>query len=644
MAAEVAAVLGLACCLMSAGHAQTRPPVEAFAELPAQAPQISPDGKYFAVKRGIRGRPGIDIYQVDAPSAPPLVFTSDDWVVDGMVWAKNDVLVVYDKKNTAYDSRDGQSLVRPLEDATAILISERKQVRLSAYMRIEDINLEDADHVIASVEGSLFTMDLRAGGQPTRFMKGYRGAKDDSTSKWFLDGHGNVVGRVDATYVPHSDYTAPLWHLTLKAYKNGTWSPLATFEGEVDRGDGVGGLSEDGRSFLRLAPNGVSTKSVTAIDATTGAETKLFQDPTYDVSHLLTDDWTGRVIGYAVDEDMPTFHYFDTAREALQKGLEKAFPGLSVHAVSADIARDKVIAAVTGPRTPASYYLVNRVTHQATAIAASNPGLEPDMLGEVKPYPYAARDGLALHAYLTLPPGRPAKNLPLVVMPHGGPDARDDMEFDWWSQFLATRGYAVLRPNFRGSAGYGRAFTEAGLHQWGLKMQDDISDGVKKAIADGIADPKRICIVGASYGGYAALAGATLTPELYACVISYAGIGNLPEFMGYLQAQYRGSITYGSFEVTRIGDAFDDAARLKATSPALHADNVQAPIFLMHCERDVTVPIVQSEGMEIALKKAHKKVEFIRISGDDDHYLSLEASRLNLLKETDRFLAANIGN
>jgi dipeptidyl aminopeptidase/acylaminoacyl peptidase len=204
-------------------------------------------------------------------------------------------------------------------------------------------------------------------------------------------------------------------------------------------------------------------------------------------------------------------------------------------------------------------------------------------------------------------------------MPHGGPDARDDMLFDWWSQYLATRGYAVLRPNFRGSSGYGRAFTEAGLHQWGLKMQDDISDGVKKVIADGIADPKRVCIVGASYGGYAALAGATLTPELYACVVSYAGIGSLPDILGYDQAQGRSSIAGGSFNVTRIGDAFKDAARLDATSPVLHADKVRAPVLLMHSERDVTVPIAQSEGMEIALKKAGKRVEFIRLSGEDDH-------------------------
>src|SRR5262249_10639386 len=146
-------------------------------------------------------------------------------------------------------------------------------------------------------------------------------------------------------------------------------------------------------------------------------------------------------------------------------------------------------------------------------------------------YDYVARDGLPIPAFLTLPPGKPAKNLPVVIMPHGGPDARDSLGFDWFAQFLANRGYAVLQPNYRGSSRYCRGLPEAGPQQWGLKMQDDISDGVKKLIADGIADPKRVCIVGASYGGYAALSGATKTPELYACAASLAGISDLGELL-----------------------------------------------------------------------------------------------------------------
>jgi dipeptidyl aminopeptidase/acylaminoacyl peptidase len=173
-------------------------------------------------------------------------------------------------------------------------------------------------------------------------------------------------------------------------------------------------------------------------------------------------------------------------------------------------------------------------------------------------------------------------------------------------------------------------------------MQDDISDGVKKTVLDGIADPKRVCIFGASYGGYAALAGATLTPELYACAISFEGVSHLPDMMGYDRRQFNVDITNGSFTTTRMGDIFMDSAQLNASSPALHADRVSAPVLLLHSELDVTVPIEQSEMMESALKRARKKVQFVRIPGDD-HYMSLEATRSRVLQEVEKFLAANIG-
>ena len=153
-------------------------------------------------------------------------------------------------------------------------------------------------------------------------------------------------------------------------------------------------------------------------------------------------------------------------------------------------------------------------------------------------------------------------------MPHGGPDSRDGNSFDWWAQFLASRGYAVLQPNYRGSSGYGHRFTEAGLHQWGLKMQDDISDGVKKMIADGIADPKRVCIVGGSYGGYAALAGATFSSDLYACAVSVAGVSDLPRMLQH-ERRLEGRDSHRmSFWISRIGSPTDDSEQLRATSPA----------------------------------------------------------------------------
>ncbi len=659
LTAPIGAAVAMICGALSAAQAQTKPPTEAFAALPVEAPEISPDGTHFALIRGVNGRPSLEIYKVDAPQDPPLVVTADDWIIADARWVKNDVLIIYDKKNfkLGLSDRYGRDMLRPMADAGAISLKDRKIVRLTAAGQIIDDSLDDPDVVYAKYNNSVYRMNVRTGGRPEPYIKKYVGAAHEQTWSWFLDGHGKALARVDVIPDPNSfqhgcapEETAdvlcplykPLWHSTLKVSDKDSWRALGTYEVTVDQPDGIAGVSEDGRTVIRLAPHAEGTNSVDRIDIATGAGTTMFQDPVYDVRDTLEDEWTGKVIGYVVDEDMPVYHYFDPARESLQKGLEQAFPGLSVHAVSTDLAGDKAILEVVGPRMPPSYYLFDHKTRHATAIAASYPDVNDSELGESKPYGYVARDGLQIHAYLTFPPGRQAKNLPLVVMPHGGPDARDDMEFDFLRQFLANRGYAVLQPNFRGSAGYGMPFTKAGLHQWGLKMQDDISDGVKKVIGDGIADPKRVCIFGASYGGYAALAGATLTPDLYACVISYAGPSNLPDLLGYDKRQFRQDFTNGTWTTTRMGDIFTDSAQLDASSPALHANNVKAPVLLLHSEQDITVPIEQSEEMAAALQNIGKKVELIRIDGDD-HYLSVSQTRLRLLGEVEKFLAANIG-
>ena len=401
------------------------------------------------------------------------------------------------------------------------------------------------------------------------------------------------------------------------------------------------GLAFDGNSLAYAAiVNG--RDSITRLDLTSGQTgANLFTDPQYDVAYALADEWTGRVIGAAYAADKAEYVYFDPAREALQRGIEAVFPGKDAHAVSVTQDGRKAIVSVEAPTLPPTFYFLDRDTHVATKIASAYPGLSESDLGIEKPYPYKARDGLDIHAYLTLPPGKGEKNLPVVVMPHGGPDFRDWVRFDWWAQFLANRGYAVFQPNFRGSKGYGHAFTDAGLGQWGLKMQDDITDGVKKLIADGVADPKRICIVGASYGGYAALAGATFTPDLYACAASISGVSDLGRMLDFerkMRGRNSGSV---SFWQSRIGSP-EDSARIDATSPALHADQVRVPVLLMHGRLDTTVPYAQGEAERDALQRAGKTVELVTFDADD-HYLTLAQTRVQLLTNLERFLKANIG-
>jgi dipeptidyl aminopeptidase/acylaminoacyl peptidase len=300
-----------------------------------------------------------------------------------------------------------------------------------------------------------------------------------------------------------------------------------------------------------------------------------------------------------------------------------------------------VITQVETPSSPPVYYLVDFAAKKADIVGEAYPALANAKLGEVRMLTYKARDGADVPAYLTLPPGSSGKNLPLIMLPHGGPESRDDYEFNWLPQFLATRGYAVLQPQFRGSTGFGESWRKAGYRQWGLLMQDDVTDGVKAMIEQGIADAKRVCIVGWSYGGYAALAGAAFTPDLYRCVVSINGVSDLPEMLNYdrlraVDGDESDSVAYWR---NHIGSSTDRAVVEK--SPARAAMNVKAPVLLLTATNDTVVPSSQSTMMAHALSTFDKPATLVQIKGDD-HWLSQTTTRLQVLKETEKFLQTHL--
>jgi dipeptidyl aminopeptidase/acylaminoacyl peptidase len=659
--AACAVLLVLVGASTSDAQSQTHPPAEAFGQLPQMSrPSLSPDGKHFAVVQPFEGRPVAVIYQINAPAGTkPAVVQSADSIIQNVAWAKNDRLLIYVgvNKKVEWDERHqlrswGRTIsVSDTGDNSVILMKNDPSFKMNTTTaRVVDVDLDDPDQVfmpmweydteaasgnkVDKLESQYFHMNLYSvnvrTGRADKFMTG-----TSETGLWLLDGHGHVVARVDEMTRPLKDHLFVRW--------NDDWRDDGQYDASADKGVDLIGVLGDGTAIVRYDHVGSDRSMLLRHDLATGKEVPLWTNPTFDAGEAITDEWTGRITGISYAADKDEYEYFDPKREALQRGLEQAFPGKSVRAASVDLDQNEVIAEVQSPREPPSYYYLDRTSHQATKIATQYPGLTEADLGEMKPYPYRARDGLSIPAYVTLPPGRVARNLPTVVMPHGGPDARDTISFDWWAQFMANRGYVVLQPNFRGSWGYGHKYTEAGLRQWGLKMQDDISDGVHKLIADGIADPKRVCIVGGSYGGYAALAGATLTPDLYACAVSFAGISDLRQMLDDERTKHGTFSGVMSFWQSRIGDLSDDDPQLSATSPVLHADQVKCPILLMHGEDDTTVPIKQSELMNDALVQAHKDVEFVRFPGED-HYLEMADTRIKMLKELEKFLDAHIGH
>lgn len=321
--------------------------------------------------------------------------------------------------------------------------------------------------------------------------------------------------------------------------------------------------------------------------------------------------------------------------------IERAFPGKAPRLVSWNDSLKRILI-FTDTGEPGLYHLVDFETGAATLVAEAYPAIPTEHVGAVRPIVYAAADGLDIPGYLTLPPGVTApSNLPLVVLAHGGPAARDIAGFDYWAQALASRGYAVLQANFRGSTGYGRAFLEAGYGEWGRKMQTDLSDGVRWLVSEGIIDPDRVCIVGASYGGYAALAGLTLDREVYRCGVAVSGVSDLRRMVNW-EARQEGR---RNSQTVRYWNRFMGAARLNdraldALSPALLADKADSPLLLIHGKDDTVVPIEQSRVMAEALRRVGKPVELIELQGED-HWMSRTDTRQQMLRETVRFLEAH---
>jgi dipeptidyl aminopeptidase/acylaminoacyl peptidase len=449
------------------------------------------------------------------------------------------------------------------------------------------------------------------------------------TREWAVDATGEPIARTEW----HPDRSR--W--TLMAGRGATWKEIfATDSGEAPA---LLGLADDGSGILIRAALDRPHVAIWRVPLDGGAPQMAVGDDNSDIGTLIRDPYSDAILAAWSSGADPKVLWLDDKARARAEQWKKTFGGKSVDLMGRSADGTRSLVAVGTHATPDTYYLVDYKKGTADIVGEEYPALEMVTLGEVREFTYKARDGYGVPAFLTLPPGGADKQLPLVVLPHGGPESRDVRHFDWLAQFLASRGYAVLQPQFRGSTGYGEAHRKAGYRQWGGLMQDDVSDGVKALFEQGVADPARVCIAGASYGGYAALAGATLTPELYACAISINGVSDLPAMLAF-QAAHGGeesdSLAYWK---DHIGSATDPAVASK--SPARNAAGVRAPVLMLHGVDDSVVPVEQSRKMARALKSANKPYTFIELPGED-HWLSSSASRIQVLAEMEKFLAEHL--
>ena len=474
--------------------------------------------------------------------------------------------------------------------------------------------------------GTLFGVDTRTGksriiDQGTLF-----------TSQWVIDADGNSIAR--------SEWDQKTHNYTVLAKRGSGWSPI------LHRDDGnqlqLFGLTSDRKSVIAVGIDKDGRSKLLAVPLDGSPQYVLFEDPVRGVTAVTLDRFDNRPIRVYLDGATVEGRWLDPALQQRFKALSASFPGSSINLEGQSADKSRLVARVSAPDKPATYYLIDYSTHKAEILGEAYPSLADIKLGKVSEITYKARDGTEIPAFLTSPPGYSgSESLPLVVMPHGAPASPDYFEFDWLAQFVASRGYRVLQPQLRGSKEFSEKFREAGIHDWGGLMQDDVTDGVKAVIDQHLADPHRVCILGGSYGGYAALAGAAFTPDLYSCAISINGAFDLPLMQAYEERHAGGQSDAALYWRERIGSPLDP--KVVAISPNRNASRVTAHVLLIHATDDTVVPAEQSDLMAKALRLGGKSVTLLKIPGDD-HWLSGAETRVQALKAIDTFLQANLPN
>jgi dipeptidyl aminopeptidase/acylaminoacyl peptidase len=393
-------------------------------------------------------------------------------------------------------------------------------------------------------------------------------------------------------------------------------------------------FTPDDRKLYAISNRGRDKKALVVIDPDKpDAEEVLFEHPQVDVAGAAYSHERKKLTLAEYQTAKLERKFFDPVMERVFQRIAAKLPGYELTLQSSNRAEDKFIVAASNDRTPGARYIYDVASDSISKLGDINPKIAEAQMAPVQPIDYQSRDGLTIHGYLTLPLGREAKNLACIVNPHGGPWARDGWGFNPELQFLANRGYCVLQMNFRGSTGYGRAFWEASFGQWGLKMQDDVTDGVQWLITQGIADPKRIGIYGGSYGGYTTLAGVTFTPELYAAAVDYVGVANLFTFMNTIPPYWK---PFMPKFYDMVGHPEKDAERLKATSPVFHAEKIKTPLLIAQGARDPRVNKAESDQMVAALKARGVDVKYL-VKDNEGHGFRNEENQFEFYGAMEAF-------
>ena len=638
IASLAAAACAFAVIPMAAAQTMPPPPLEYYGDLPAiEEAEVSPSGAYTALLMTTGGERVISV--LDAAGSPVKQLVVGDAKVRGIEWVGEEAILLL-RTETGRLPRQflnrreefWRGNVIPLDDnrqVVSIFAGQRSIANaIAGFNGIRQVDGRwigyfggyrkgntsgDRDRLL---DGSpaLYSVDLLTG--DTQIV-----AYPDSwpaTRRWLVDDDGGIGA------VLQLDANNGNWRI-----ENGSGSTIA--RGKQERGEiSLIGFDADGSSVIYSEYDdeyGGSRRY--SVPLAGGTPTEIWKDEL--IRNVIRQPFTSRVLGIQRESDDSVVLAQEQAQAVLSDTLDKF--SFASYSRIADWAPDfsALIANTSGNYDSGTWYRVDGNSGARAIIGLEYPAIQGPVIGPVSTFTYTAQDGLEIEAILTLPPGREPKNLPVVVLPHGGPTAHDVEAFDWKAQAFASRGYAVLQPNFRGSTGRGAAFVDAGDGEWGRKMQTDKSDGLMALAEAGIADASRACIVGASYGGYAALAGVTLQQGIYRCAVSVNGVADLEPLLRHLRN--------GNRDIFRrsVEQQFGGRVNLDALSPSANAEKADAPVLLIHARNDTVVPFAQSKLMEDALKDAGKPVEFLALDGED-HWLSQSETRKQMLAAAVAFV------
>ncbi len=629
------------------------PPVSAYAQLPAfYDAALSPNGRDLAVIMENNGAYIVRVINVADKSDSRMRASAigegvrPQWIK----WVNNDRLLLSVGttqfiENTIVNMDFLYTMSADMTDVDILIKPEKKRAGNSRIgsdttgtrqfnSEVIDFLPDEPNYILmAFSDKKAWAPDVQKVNVATGTYKSLRGGSAN-IQHWISDLTGDVrvgQGRADVG----DDFT-----LTIKDATSGDWKSEKDYPG-ISADENVVGFTENPDEMIVAKYNGKNTLGLFIYDLSKKAFTRtLFQDDKYDVSDIIISADGKRVIGAEFIADATETVFFDPAAKARMEKIEAAFAGYTLRFIDETPDGNKVVLKAYAPDVPASLILFDVPSGTWTNLGSDYPALRGVTQAHVQPVTYTARDGVKIPSYVTLPQkvleSGQIKDVPFIILPHGGPTARDTASFDYLAQFLASRGYGVLQMNFRGSEGYGREFKDAGRKSW-VAMQEDVTDGAEWLLEKGYADKDRLCIMGWSYGGYSALMGAVKHSDMYACAISIAGVTDI----GALREDWE-KYRFGDRMANAIlEEGFGSAEEMRINSPVKRAGEISIPVFLAHGTKDVNVHIDHFQAMESALKK-NKGVVAIELM-DADHSVTDGPNRLKLMEAIDKFLAKNLG-